>query len=156
MHAEILVIPLHPAFHSEISFKSHELGVGSDPSILSQKRVKIPAVFLPTPFSSNPEHRESPVKDRPVINMLRILSPAAGKDLLPGEKSVLHQKIKIYKVRITRKDRKALIGRVPIARGADRKDLPPALSGSVEEIHEIVCNLSQRTNAVRGRQRRDR
>ena len=96
MHAEILVIPLHPAFHSEISFKSHELGVRSDPSILSQKRVKIPAVFLPAPFSSDPEHRESPVKDRPVINMLRILSPTAGKDLLPGEKSVLHQKIKIY------------------------------------------------------------
>jgi hypothetical protein len=68
------------------------------------------------------------------------------------QQSVLDQTIETDQVRVSRKRRKALIGRVTIPGGTQRKHLPEFAAGGGEPVHKAICLRTQVADPVRTRQ----
>jgi hypothetical protein len=80
---------------------------------------------------------QSRLIEKAVIDGLRIrrdLSPA----FLRCQKPLAYQGFRIYKVRVSGKSGKGLVGRIPVACRTQGKDLSKTLSGSCKIINEFT------------------
>ena len=69
-----------------------------------------------------------------VIHVQRVLAPRLGLELGGCQQPLGFQSIQIHEIRVARKGRAALVGAVPIARGAQGQDLPDLLALSLIHI----------------------
>ena len=80
--------------------------------------------------------------------MRRVLAPALPVQLLLRQPSGGDELIRVDEVGIARKGRKRLIGRIAVARRADRQDLPIGLPGLFQEIDKVKRSLAKVAHAV--------
>ena len=70
--------------------------------------------------------------------------------------SGLDQRLRIYKIRISRESRERLIGRLSVSGLPQRKDLRVSLARLRQKIHELICLFGKASDPVTGREARDR
>ena len=78
------------------------------------------------------------------------------RNLVSGQPAVRSQQAVINEIRVAGKGRKALVGAVAVAGGADGQDLPEGLLRLGQKIHECKGLFSQRTDAKGARQAENR
>ena len=80
--------------------------------------------------------------------MRRVLAPALPVQLLLRQPSGGDELIRVDEVGIARKGRKRLIGRIAVARRADRENLPIALVCFFQKINERIRFPAQIADAI--------
>ena len=83
-----------------------------------------------------------------VIHVQRVLAPRLGLELGGCQQPLGFQSIQINEIRVARKGRAALVGAVPIARGAQGQDLPDLLACRRKEIHKFFCLFAKAADPV--------
>ena len=147
--ADVLILPLRPGPHTEMALQGHEQSVVRQPvRVFLRKGFHLVSVPLPAPVLGRLQQLEAVFIDFPVIHPGRVIPPVQRQFRLFQE-AILTEKIQVHKIGISRIGGKALVGRVPIAGGPHRQQLPPGLAGRRQKVHKIVGRLSQRADAVR-------
>ena len=80
-------------------------------------------------------------------------APAHLGRLFGQQKPLLHQRVQIDQIVVARKGGEGLVGAVAVARGIQGQNLPVALTGSHQKVHEIIGRLTHAANAIGPRQR---
>jgi hypothetical protein len=70
------------------------------------------------------------------------------------QESILDQHLGADQQRIAGEGGERLVGRVTVARGAKRQDLPAGLAGRDQEVDELVGSRTEVADAIRPGQRR--
>ena len=83
-----------------------------------------------------------------VIHVQRVLAPRLGLELGGCQQPLGFQSIQINEIGVARKGRAALVGAVPIARGAQGQDLPDLLACRRKEIHKFFCLFAKAADPV--------
>ena len=94
------------------------------------------------------QHRETVLVQRPVIHPLLVLAKIQGVQILLGQQPVFHQPLRGDEVGVPGKGRKRLIGRVPVARGPHREDLPVGLPGVFQKVHKFIRLFAEAPDPV--------
>ncbi len=75
-------------------------------------------------------------------------------EFMPLQQAVKRQLIQIDQIGVSREGRIRGIGRIPVACGIDRQDLPDTLSIPFQQIDEVPRRLTHGPDAIGTRQRR--
>ena len=89
------------------------------------------------------------------VHLGGVVAEAHAVAFLPGQHALLHQRIQTDEIRVSRKGGIRLIRRIvgaAIAGSPQRQNLPVALTGLLQPIHEIIGRLVKTADAVFGRQ----
>ena len=98
------------------------------------------------------EQGSFPADHRAIVDALRREAWPVGKGRA-AEQTVVRQLVQTDEHRVARKGRKALIGRVGVARWAKRQQLPDRLPRRDEPIHEAIGRIPQLPDAMGAGQR---
>ena len=143
-----LVRPLHPAHHAEARLYRHVQRIIFHPGIFPAELRRLRRKALPAALKRAPQYLETVVVYSAVVRALLILAPVYPLEVGAPEQSVRYQHIEVYEIRVAGKGRKRRIGAVPVARGAEREQLPVFLPGSLEKIYKFICALAHAAYAV--------
>ena len=86
-----------------------------------------------------------------IINRAGFFAKIEPLGAFPVYISGLDQGLRINKIRISGKGRKGLVGRIPVPRLSERKDLPVCLAGFLKKINKFICFFGKASNPVGGR-----
>jgi len=118
------------------------------PRIIAAKRFKLSVRSRKAAPGGYTQDRHAVFPQRIVIYSFGIAAPFYRVDLAFRQQSVLDEHVKVYKIRVSRKTRKALIRRVAVARRAERQELPVFLPCGGEKVGKVIGGLAHRADAV--------
>ena len=149
VQANALVGPCVPCCHAEMPLNGHEQRIVIEPvDVLLRECLHVGKVALPSSVACETQQIEAVLVQEPVVDARGVFAPLPSLDLCLGEEAVGNEKVEVHEVWIARKRRWALVGRVPVACGANGKDLPPRLSRVCQEVHEALGRLAHGANAI--------
>ena len=94
------------------------------------------------------QHSEAPFVEGAVVHFQRVFAPAFCLEVCGGQQTLFFQRFQVHKIGVARKGRAALVGAVPIARGAQGQDLPDLLACRRKEIHKFFCLFAKAADPV--------
>ena len=155
----VLPGPLGPALHAVGGLEGHVEGIILQPALVFQRegivRIRIVigtavlACTLPAPGGvGGAQDLVAAGVQGAVIHIQRVLAPRLGLELGSRQQPLGFQSIQINEIRVARKGRAALVGAVPIARGAQGQDLPDLLACRRKEIHKFFCLFAKAADPV--------
>ena len=153
---ELLVLPLDPRPHTEVTLRGGIERIAAQPAfVFTVERLYVPALALPAALAGAAQEAGSSGIERAVIRSRRVAAEGYGIDFLAREKAVIDKLLKVDEIRVPGKGRVGLVRRVAVAGWAERQDLPVFLSGFPEKVGKLSRFPAQRSDAVRRRERRD-
>ena len=123
--------------------------------VFTVERLYVPTLTLPAALAGAAQKAGSSGVERAVIRSRRVAAEGYGIDFLAREKAVVDKLLKVDEIRVPGKGRVGLVRRVAVAGRAERQDLPVFLSGFPEKVGKLSRFRSQRSDAVRRRERRN-
>ena len=148
MRADI-VRPLRPWPVAEMRLQRHEQRILREPcGLLLHIFVKIRRCAPQKARKCAPQHGQTDLIEQGIVDVRRVLAPALPVQLLLRQPPGGDELIRVDEVGIARKGRKRLIGRIAVARRADRQDLPIGLPGLFQEIDKVKRSLAEVAHAV--------
>ncbi len=149
VQADVLILPLYPALHTELSLDRHIKGVVLKPSgIVYAKLLKLIGKLLLAPLESDAQHLKAAVIDFAVIHALWVAAPVYPGKLGAFYKPVFYQHIQIYIIGVTGKGGEGGIWAVAIACRAERQKLPILLARAPQKINKFVRAFAHCADAV--------
>ena len=146
------ILPLIPGHTPELLLQRHK-----------QRKVRQPCLLLAAEGAELlgllkaveclAQHAETALIQQAKVHPLLGDRPAAAFHLLLLKQSLLDQLIQVDQVVVACKGGAGLVGRITVAGGSQRKDLPVALTSLLQKVHEAVGFLSHRAHAVGAGQR---
>ena len=153
VQTDILLRPLRPAEHTEVRLEGHIERVVFKPAVFAAEAIKLRGELFRAALIGKAQDTVAVFEDAAVVHMLRITAPVDSLKLAALEKPVLYEKVEVNIIGVPGERGERLVGTVPIARGAEREELPVLLTGGLEKINEFISALTHRADAVIGRQR---
>ena len=154
MEANILILPLRPACHTEMALAGHKKGiVGKPASVFFHKCGNSLRISLPSSFLGKSKDRETVFVNLAVVHLAGIIAPVNTLDLFLFKECILNQHIKVNEIGIARIGRKALIRGVSHTCGSQWQHLPPALTRLRKKVRKVIGRFAQGAYSAGGRQR---
>ena len=123
--------------------------------VFTIESVYVLTLFVPAALAGTAQKAGSSGIERAVIRSRRVAAEGYGIDFLAREKAVVDKLLKVDEIRVPGKGRVGLVRRVAVTGRAERQDLPVFLSGFPEKVGKLSRFRSQRSDAVRRRERRN-
>ena len=137
--------------------QGHEQGVVLDPVLVLLHELPEVLVLLDSALQIGlPQNRIAIPVQGPVVNGVRAGPEVRPRDVGLLQPAVFNQLVQVDEIRIPRIAGKTLVGRIPVGRRPQRKNLPQALAGLRQEVHEIIGLLRKAADPVLRRQRKHR
>ena len=137
--------------------QGHEEGVVLDPVLVLLHELPEVLVLLDSALQIGlPQNRIAIPVQGPVVNGVRAGPEVRPRDVGLLQPAVFNQLVQVDEIRIPRIAGKTLVGRIPVGRRPQRKNLPQALAGLRQEVHEIIGLLRKAADPVLRRQRKHR
>ena len=83
-----------------------------------------------------------------VVHRKRVIPPLFRLELGGGQQAVGLESVEVDEVGVARKGRAALVGAVPIARGAQGQDLPDGLACLGQKIHKLQRRFAKAADPI--------
>ena len=144
-----VLIPFAPASAFIFLFQCHEQRIVFEPvGIFLCKTIEVFILLFREPAIGGAQGFESAPVHLSVIDGGSFLPEIECIALLFFQESLLDQSLQIDEVRISRKGRKTLVGRIAEPRRSERQDLPVGLSGLFQEIDKVAGFLRKTADSV--------
>ena len=129
-------------------FDRHEEGVVGQPEfVLFFERGKFLRVLVAASLVSYPQKAQAPLILLAVVH-LHAIAEVHRVALFLREQALRDQVLKADQIRISRKGRERLIGRIPVSRRTKGQDLPVGLPRFLQKIHKLICLLRKAADPV--------
>ena len=148
VHADILIRPLGPGQHVELSLEGHVQAVVVDPFVGLTEGVDLVDKFLTAPLEGAAQEQRALLIELCVLNSFGISAPVEGLDLFGLQELFLHQHIQVDEVGVAREGGEGRIGAVAGAGGDEGEKLPIALTRRFQKVHKFVGALSHGADPI--------
>lgn len=140
----------------EEGFQRHEQGVVVQPPAVVPDEVLIVRVCAyAAALIGLAQQGKAVLVELVKVHLGGVVAEAHAVAFLPGQHPLLHQRVQTDEIRVSRKGGIRLIRRIvgaAIAGSPQRQNLPVALTGLLQPVHEIIGRLVKTADAVFGRQ----
>ena len=149
VHADALIGPVGPGDHAKVALDGHEERVVVEPGGVGLRELHdLRVVAVPAAFARAGEQVEAVRVEGAVVHVRGVAPPVGPLDLVRCEQAALHQVVEVDQVGVAGKGRRALIGGVAVARGAQGQHLPPGLVGLDQPVDPLAGGLAHGADAV--------
>ena len=146
------VLPVEPALAGML-LQSHEEGeVGQPAAVLGAEAVEIGAAGEAVVGLA--QDRELVIVLDAEIGLVIPVAPGDGADLLLSQQTLLDQLGQVDQVGVAGEGGAGLVRGIAVAGGGQGQDLPLALAGFLQEVHEVMSFFAHGADAVRAGQAR--
>ena len=150
--ADVVLGPLGPADHAEMSLERHKERVILDPCVGAAKLLKLRGVLLAAAAEGDTQHVKAVLIYLAVVDSGGVIAPVDAGELRLFQELILYEQVEVDKVGVPRKGGEGGIGAVAVARGTQRQELPVSLPGVAEKVYEFVCAFAHGADTVIRRQ----
>ena len=127
--------------------QGHEQGkVGQPVGIRRPEIIKVRAA--PEPGIGKPQYLHPAVVQQAKVRLILPAAPGNISEFFRLKQALLHQGVQVNEIMVPGEGGTGLVGRVPIAGGCQREDLPIALPRFLQEVNKSIGIFAHGTNAV--------